>query len=296
MSSENIHVSSSTQRLYRQELCQSQYTKLQFIVLYIRKFLVAENSSRPAVRNATWVSFINKKAPTANHQLLALFLLLWYGGLRHQTVAWGVTSKQWHLASNPAINFYLLRYAVLPQMDIHYFVPSREKWSSVNPAHTSLITWQKFLQIEDGEFPIAMEDYFEVEESFYHIGFQLRCFLPSVGAPRYLKAFLLRAQHYPTVYEPADLFMLEALSLIPHNQVCLFDEISTARYSITPRKKRLLTVYKIMLKFGRSKKAVVEHSIKTRLIEQLTLQNSPAADFFQHKWLAQELQHQKKRW
>ena len=272
-------------QVYRQNLRQSQYTKLAYLVLHLYKFALPSSRNVAQVKSISWTAFAIYKKPNPRHQLLTHFLFTWFHKQLLTVTNWHGTNRQWQGHRGGAdVWFYLLRYNIFTRLGVYPFVPTT-RWASFNPRQLALLPWSRLASVE--ELPLPWEDYLNLEWSeYYRLGFQLRCFLPSSLPRWYTKVFTLRSYHYPVVYNTKSLFMLQSFRMVPLKQTFLFDELETARFSLTRRKKRLLKVFKTLLRLGRSRRLVTEFAILYRLQEQLQLEEdfSPAADFFQVKW------------
>jgi hypothetical protein len=281
-----------TQRLYRQILCQNHYTQLPYSVNAIYKFALVTPQHVPQLKSVNWSAFmvnkvtaLNNKKPTARHQLLLHFLFTWFHK-QSLTLNWHSSANQWWGSShNTDLWFYLLRYNFLANLRIYPFVPTTA-WGNLHPRQLTGLAWARLLDTSD--LPLPLEDYLSLEfAEQYRLGFRLRCSLPAKTLPRwYTKVFTLRSHHYPTVYEPKLLPILQGLSLVPLKTPYLFDELATARFSMDTRKKRLLMIFKALLKMGRQRTLITEYAVAYRLKEQLytLVDRSEAAQFFQTRW------------
>jgi hypothetical protein len=281
-----------TQRLYRQVLCQAQYTQLPYSVQAIYKFALVDAQQVPQVKALTWAAFrvepagvFNTKKPARQHQLWLHFLFSWFQK-QLLPVEWHSTAEQWQATAAPAgLGFYLLRYNFLAQARVYPFVPTAN-WAQLHPRQLTSLPWTRLLDWTD--LPLPLEDYLTLEAEQYRCGFRLRCHVPTTLPRWYTKVFTLRSHHYPTVYEPKLLPVLQGLSLVPLKTPYLFDELATARFSMDTRKKRLLMIFKALLKLGRQRKLITEYALAYRLHEQLysLAEQSPAAHFFQTRWFS----------
>jgi hypothetical protein len=282
-----------TQRLYRQILCQTHYTRLPYSVQAIYKFALVAPQHVPQVKSLNWAAFmvpkvtaLQSKKPTMRHQLLLHFLFTWFNKQLLNT-NWHSTAQQWggSAPTSEGLWFYLLRYNFLTSLRIYPFVPT-QAWGHLHPRQLTGLSWARLLDSTD--LPLPFEDYLNLEfAESYRLGFRLRCSLPTAALPRwYTKVFTLRSHHYPTVYEPKLLPVLQGLSLVPLKTPYLFDELATARFSMDTRKKRLLMIFKALLKMGRQRSLITEYAIQYRLKEQLydLVERSEAAQFFQTRW------------
>ncbi len=272
------------QRLYQQTLRQSHYTNLAYTVLSVYKFALHSFNSVPKLKNMTLLSFSLNKKPSTRYLLFTHFLFNWFHK-QQAIVNWGANSNFWSAnVYNSELWFYLLRYNFLANLKVFPFVPTVQ-WRQFYPRRTFLLPWTRLLVKED--LPLPFEDYLTLEFSdYYRLGVQLNCQLPTNLPAWYSKVFTLRSHHFPVVYEKKILPLLYAFSLVPFKVPYLFDELRTARFSMDTRKKRLLHVFKTLLKMGRQRQLLTEYVVIYRLQEQLEMlpKVSPAADFVKEKW------------